>query len=151
LSIGAVGVGTKTLNKLLIALLLNAVLLMSQNVDSFASETSKTQTKIQDDKNSDSYLTDLQKRIDRSWILPPDCPVKKVVVLFIIEKDGQISHLRIGTSSGRAILDNAALKAVQNALPSAALPAQYGDSTGIYASFDSSQETGGKIVTIRRI
>jgi len=143
---------TPELNKLPNISLLSVVfLLLSQNIAVNASDADKRSATSHSDANSsDSYVADLQNRLFRAWSLPPDCPAKKVAVLFRIEKDGQITHLRIGSSSGRAILDNAALKAVQNSTPFAMLPVQYGDSTDIQATFDLSQETGEKPVTIKR-
>ncbi|MDR3614819.1 MAG: TonB family protein [Candidatus Obscuribacterales bacterium] len=126
-----------------ISVFLNGAVAWSSDVD-------KRSATSHSDTNSDSYVSDLQKRLYRAWSTPPDYPLKKVVVIFKIAKDGQIGHLRIGTSCGRAILDNAALKAVENSTPFATLPAQYGDGTDIHATFDLSEETGEKAVTIKR-
>ena len=141
------------MNKLLNTSLLSVVFIaLSQNIAVNASDVDKQSATSHSDANSsDSYVADLQNRLFRAWSLPPEYPVKKVVVLFKIERDGQVAHLRIGTSSGRAILDNAALKAVQNSAPFATLPAQYGDSPDINATFDVSEQTGQKTVTVKRI
>jgi TonB family protein len=48
---------------------------------------------------------------------PPKIPVQRIVVLFVIQPNGAVTDLRIGTSSGSAVADKAASSAVEKAAP----------------------------------
>jgi TonB family protein len=61
------------------------------------------------------YMANLQRTIKRNWFPPKDTETKQVVVLFKIDKAGQLSKLRLSRSSGVGIADQAALKAVEDA------------------------------------
>jgi len=63
------------------------------------------------------YMADMQRRIKRAWFPPKGNESKRVVVQFKISNDGHMSDLSIEHSSGLAIADQAALKAVENAAP----------------------------------
>ena len=60
-----------------------------------------------------SYMADLQRRVKRSWFPPKGNESKRVVVVFKIDRNGNMSNLRLEKSSGLAIADTAALKAVK--------------------------------------
>ena len=57
-------------------------------------------------------------------------------MIFKIHSDGTLSHLRLDHSSGLALADNAALKAVENASPFLALPAGAPADVDIQFTFD---------------
>jgi TonB family protein len=61
------------------------------------------------------YMANLQRSIKRNWFPPKGEESKRVVCIFKISKDGELSKLRIDRSSGNAVADQAALKAIQNA------------------------------------
>ncbi len=61
------------------------------------------------------YMADLQRNIKRSWHPPKRNESKRVVVLFKIHKNGQLSNLRIDRSSGLDVVDQAALRAIETA------------------------------------
>ena len=69
------------------------------------------------------YMADLQRRIKRAWFPPKGNESKRVVVQFKVHRGGELSNLRIDHSSGVAVADQAALKAVENAAPFRPLPA----------------------------
>jgi TonB family protein len=96
------------------------------------------------------YMADLQRRIKRAWFPPKGNESKRVVVIFKVHKGGELSNLRIGTSSGVAIADNAALKAVENAAPFRPLPAGASDDVDIQFTFDYNVFTGGGGGSFRR-
>lgn len=71
-----------------------------------------------------SYLKEMQRRIKRAWF-PPHCcggNYRPPKVLFKVQKNGKLSDLRIVSSSGVAIADQAAITAVINASPFYPLP-----------------------------
>ena len=68
------------------------------------------------------YMNELQRRIKRAWRPPRGNESKRVVVVFKINKTGELSELAIKTGSGFEPSDKAALLAVQNAAPFARLP-----------------------------
>lgn len=82
------------------------------------------------------YMADLQRRIKRSWFPAAGFGQKKAVVVFKIHSDGSLSHLRLQSSSGLAIVDNSAVNAVQNASPFRPLPLGSPASVDIQFTFD---------------
>jgi len=91
----------------------------------------------------DPYMADLQRRIKRAWFPPKGNEVKRVVVRFRINKGGELSNLSIEHSSGLAIADQAALKAIENAAPYRPLPAGSKDHLDIQFTFDYNVFGGG--------
>lgn len=68
------------------------------------------------------YMSDVQRRIKRAWFPPQGMESLPVILLFKVHSEGEISDLRIQRSSGRAIVDQAAVQAVMNAAPFRPLP-----------------------------
>jgi TonB family protein len=95
-------------------------------------------------------MADLQRRIKRAWFPPKGEESKKVVVGFKVSRTGQLSRLRLCTSSGSTLADQAALKAVENAAPFHNLPEGANDTNDIYFSFDHDVFTGGGGGAFRR-
>jgi TonB family protein len=60
-----------------------------------------------------------------------------IAVEFKISKEGQLSNLRIVSSSGNALADKAALQAVENAAPFSGLPERDSYDEVIPFTFDS--------------
>lgn len=72
------------------------------------------------------YLTALQNKVKQSWNQPTDRLVSKPAsVQFCVDRNGNMSQLKINQTSGVSIFDESAMKAVQNAAPFAPLPLQY--------------------------
>ena len=71
----------------------------------------------QKDVDFGPYMADLQRRIKRAWFPPRGQENRRVVVVFKIHKEGELSNLRLVTSSGTASADKAAMSAVENAAP----------------------------------
>ncbi len=67
--------------------------------------------------DSGANMADITRRIKRQWFPPKGCESKRIVIAFKIHPDGQLSNLRLVTSSGVSIADKAALSAVENAAP----------------------------------
>ena len=85
---------------------------------------------------ADAYLIDLQHRIKGAWFPPKDSGSRKVVVSFTVHQRGELSCLRLIHSSGIAGVDQAALKAVENAAPFRQLPPESPDEIHIQFTFD---------------
>jgi TonB family protein len=107
-------------------------------------------TAAQADVDFGPYMADLQRRIKRAWFPPKGNESKRVVVIFKVHKGGELSNLRIEHSSGMAIADQAALKAVENAAPFRPLPAGASDDVDIQFTFDYNVFTGGGGGAFRR-
>ncbi|HEY9777809.1 MAG TPA: TonB family protein [Planktothrix sp.] len=90
------------------------------------------------------YMADLQRRIRREWYPPKGHEADVVVVRFKIHKDGVMSNLALQHSSGVAISDQAALKAVQSAAPFRPLPDGSEDDVDVIFTFDYNVLAGGK-------
>lgn len=68
------------------------------------------------------YLNHVQQKLETYWNPPTENHHIKVVVHFIIHKDGTISEPSIRQSSGSSTIDNIALRAVKLAAPFGRLP-----------------------------
>ena len=62
-------------------------------------------------------MADLQRRIKRAWFPPKGDESKRVIVIFKIHRNGELSNLRLEKSSGLAIANQKALSAVENTTP----------------------------------
>ena len=83
-----------------------------------------------------AYMAELQRKIKRGWF-PPRAPGSiKTQVVFKIHTNGELSDLRIKQSSGIAINDQAALKAVESSAPFKHLPANSPENVDIEFTFD---------------
>jgi TonB family protein len=68
------------------------------------------------------YMADLQRRIRRAWLPPHQPDNRQVLVVFKIHRNGEMSNLRLSQSSGNAASDQAAMAAVERAVPFRPLP-----------------------------
>ncbi|MBX9722732.1 MAG: TonB family protein [Candidatus Obscuribacterales bacterium] len=82
------------------------------------------------------YMQEIQRRIKRSWFPPKDMQKRRVKVMFKVHTSGDMSNLRISDSSGFAVADQAALKAVEAAAPFHHLPAYSPENVDIEFTFD---------------
>ncbi|MBI1272449.1 TonB family protein [bacterium] len=82
------------------------------------------------------YMARLQRSMKRAWFPPPGKETCKVTVVFKVHDDGAMSNLRLTKSSGSALADQAALKAVINAAPFKALPKGAPEDVDIQFTFD---------------
>jgi protein TonB len=88
------------------------------------------------DVDFSKYMASLQRRIKSRWYPTKIQNSNRVQVTFKISLDGELSGLKIERSSGIASVDQAALKAVQDAAPFPPLPP---------GSAKSSVAEGGKV------
>jgi TonB family protein len=100
------------------------------------SETNSA-TKI-DDSQTDygSYFADLQRRIMRTWLPPKQRETAQVVIFFKVHKSGEVSDVRVNRSSGINIVDQAAIRAIENAAPLKPLPPDNLDAVDIAITFE---------------
>lgn len=89
-----------------------------------------------DDVDFGSYLAEVQKRIKKAWFPPRGNESKSVTLKFKVRKDGSVGAIKLVTSSGLAIVDQAATTAVKNGAPYPPLPANSGDEVDIKFTFD---------------
>ena len=82
------------------------------------------------------YMNELQRRIKRAWRPPRGNESKRVVVVFKINAEGELSDLSIKKGSGFEPSDKAALLAIQNAAPFARLPIGAPSPVDIEFTFD---------------
>jgi TonB family protein len=90
----------------------------------------------QADVNFGPYMSALQRKIKRAWRPPRGSESNRIVVTFVVLKDGRLSDLRIVVSSPDPEANMAALKAVSEASPFDPLPAGSGDTVDIEFTFD---------------
>lgn len=87
-----------------------------------------------------SYFSKLKDRIQMVWKYPEAAKVTglqgRLVLKFVLNSDGSLRELRVVTSSGIDILDDAAIKAIRKAAPFYAIPKNLGDVLSIVANFE---------------
>ena len=83
------------------------------------------------------YMRELQRRIKMNWEPPKGNESKRVVLLFVISRDGRLLNVKVHKSSGMPEADRAAISAVQLTAPFKPLPPEYkGNSVDIQFTFD---------------
>ena len=82
------------------------------------------------------YMDELQRRIKRAWRPPRGNESKRVIVVFKINKVGELSDLAIKTNSGFEPSNQAALLAVQASAPFPRLPEGAPSKVDIEFTFD---------------
>ena len=83
------------------------------------------------------YIDNLQKDIKNNWNPPRGDESNRVVVLFKLDKQGNLLNAKIVHSSGSKCADEAAIYAVQKSAPFDSLPIEFtGDSVDIQFTFD---------------
>jgi protein TonB len=87
-------------------------------------------------------MAELQRRIKKAWFPPKGQESMRVMVIFKVSKNGELSALRLQKSSGSSLADQAALKAVQDAAPFRPLPAGAPEDVDIQFTFDYNVFTG---------
>lgn len=99
--------------------------------------------KISNSDNNDAepdfgpYMRELQHRIKMNWDPPKGDQTKRVVILFKIDRDGNLLSCSVQQSSGLPNADKAAIRAVYLTAPFKPLPAEFkGSSIDISFTFD---------------
>ena len=64
-----------------------------------------------------AYMKAIERRIKSNWHPPFSKQSKDVVVLFTVNKNGTIKNIKVSKSSGDTLMDQAAIKAVNNSAP----------------------------------
>ncbi len=88
-----------------------------------------------------SYLEHIKNKIQNVWVYPQEAVQTgqqgRLLILFSIDKNGNLVRLKLIRSSGYPLLDKAALQAVRDASPFPALPKRFNlDVLNIYATFE---------------
>lgn len=75
------------------------------------------------------YLSEVKRRIESRWQIPSYAReiglIGRLVLVFTITREGEVSKLELTTTSGVSILDQAALQAVRDAAPYAPFPQKF--------------------------
>lgn len=74
------------------------------------------------------YLAEVKQRVRQNWQTPTVDDNRQTVIVFAIERNGQITGLQIKQSSGSPEVDNKFLAAIEKSAPFAPLPANYPNS-----------------------
>lgn len=90
-----------------------------------------------------SYLAEMEKKIKKAWFPPRGSESKKIIVKFKLNRQGEVQTVRLGSSSGVAMADEAATTAVKNAGPFGTLPKGSDDIVDIRFTFDYNVQGGG--------
>lgn len=101
-----------------------------------APATKQTGPAVAGDVNFTDYMSDLQIRIKQFWRPGHSNASRHTTVLFKLNREGELSDLRVKNSSGVDTADAAALKAVEAAAPFDHLPPGADESVDIQFTFD---------------
>ncbi len=83
------------------------------------------------------YMDNLQKNIKKNWNPPRGDESKRVILLFKLDRQGNLLNVKVKQSSGSKSTDEAAIYAVEKAAPFGQLPIEFtGDSVDIQFTFD---------------
>ncbi|MBC8000215.1 MAG: TonB family protein [Leptolyngbya sp.] len=90
------------------------------------------------------YISAMEKKIRKSWYPPKGEETKKIILRFKISSGGDVSSVRLKSSSGIMIADEAAIAAVKTAAPYAPLPKGAPPQIEILFTFDYSVFGGSR-------
>lgn len=90
------------------------------------------------------YIAAMEKKIRKSWYPPKGEETKKIILRFKISSGGDVSSVRLKSSSGIMIADEAAIAAVKTAAPYAPLPKGAPPQIEILFTFDYSVFGGSR-------
>lgn len=83
------------------------------------------------------YMKDLEQKIKRNWTPPKGDSSKRVVINFVIGRDGRLLSAKVVKSSGVPLADRAAMSAIELTAPFRPLPPEFkGQSVPIEFTFD---------------
>ena len=99
---------------------------------------------VRDGIDYQSYMSDKQKRIKHAWFPPTCSDGQHAKVSFKVSRDGFVSGLKITKHAASKFSDDAALRAVINAQPFAALPQGAPEKVDVDFSFDYNIFTPGE-------
>ena len=120
------------MNKKLITSLLICLILLSAN-----SVFAVNDNKSEDLGDFKPYMKNMQKTIKEQWDPPKGTESKRVVLLYTINKKGEVIKSSVFKSSGDEEMDNAALEALNAAAPFGKLPKSFkGKSVDVQFTFD---------------
>lgn len=97
-----------------------------------------------DEIDLSGYVAEMEKRIRKAWYPPKGNENKKIILRFKVNRAGEASSVRLKTSSGIMIADEAAIAAVKTASPFDPLPKGAPEQVDILFTFDYSVFGGGK-------
>jgi periplasmic protein TonB len=88
------------------------------------------------------YLAAVQRKVNERWDDKAQ-PGRQPVVTFVIARDGQVSRVVVKDSSGNSYYDRAAMRAIADAAPFPALPAEYAASElTVHMGFNFARDRG---------
>lgn len=94
------------------------------------------ESKSQPEPDFGPYMKDLTRQIKANWNPPKSNNSKRVVTFFTINKDGEISDIKVIKSSRNKAMDVAAINAIKNVISFEPLPKEYkGDDIDIKFTF----------------
>jgi TonB family protein len=93
---------------------------------------------------TDPYLIGLERRVERHWH-PDNASSGSAACAFVIGKMGDVAHVRLVKSSGNALFDQAAIKAIDSSMPFKPVPQRL-DTMSVKITFDKS-DTAKKLTT----
>jgi len=83
----------------------------------------------------EEYRTDLEAQVKEAWLPPVGMESVRVKVVFKVQKNGDLTNLRILISSGLPSVDAAAVESIKNASPFNPLPEYFSHSLDVQFAF----------------
>jgi len=88
---------------------------------------------------TDPYLTSVEHRVEKHWH-PDNASSGSTACAFVIGKMGDVAHVRLVKSSGNALFDQAAIKAIDSSIPFKPVPKRL-DTMSVKITFDKDATT----------
>jgi TonB family protein len=88
---------------------------------------------------TDPYLETVQHRVEKHWH-PDNAGTGSTSCAFVIGKMGDVAHVRLVKSSGNALFDQAAIKAIDSSIPFKPVPKRL-DTMSVKITFDKDAST----------
>ncbi|WP_247218070.1 energy transducer TonB [Synechococcus sp. C9] len=98
---------------------------LDQEANTTRNAPGPTQLAARQEVDLGPYLANLRRRVQERWNPHTPDQQRQAVIGFTINRDGQISNMRVLQTSGNAQTDTETILAIQRAAPFGALPEQY--------------------------
>jgi TonB family protein len=106
-----------------------AVCLAALPVSADEQENTQNIQKVNTQVDLSGYVASLQKKIQKSWVPPEVIEQGHAVVIFKLDRDGNVIHSYIKESSGNNLYDISAMESIQKSSPFASFPEGYNKET----------------------
>ena len=123
--------------KVLTGILIFTCFIGFNSIPVLAKKTTQQESQSQRQPDFGLYMKNMQCKIKRNWNPPKGTESKQVVILYSLNKKGEVIKISVYHTSGNVDMDNAAIEALKNSAPFGKLPPEFkGDHIDVQFTFD---------------